>query len=251
MLLLSIGMPRAGSGWYYQLQHDLMLVNGGKEARSIRHRYHLERILTEVNCNIGALTPWRLIPVLLPSLLGSSYVIKAHAAPTPIAKWMIHKGWLKATYIYRDPRDAMLSAYENGQRALQNGRKNAFSQLTSFEKSLSFMEDYVRIANAWLACTNILHTRYEDLLTQYDEETKRLLHFLQIFPTAQALQIIKRYQPQEAQHATQAGLHFRKGKMRRFLQAYNPEQQAQCWQKFAPFLQQQGYSEREDELENE
>ena len=55
MIILSVGMPRAGSGWYYNLTNDLILATGGQDARQIRKKYHLGRILTEVNCNIGTL----------------------------------------------------------------------------------------------------------------------------------------------------------------------------------------------------
>jgi hypothetical protein len=32
MLVLSAGMPRAGSGWFYNLTHDLLLANGAQDA---------------------------------------------------------------------------------------------------------------------------------------------------------------------------------------------------------------------------
>ena len=67
MIILSVGMPRAGSGWYYNLTHDLVTATGGQDARQIRQRYHLESILTEVNCNIGALTPRRLVAISIPA----------------------------------------------------------------------------------------------------------------------------------------------------------------------------------------
>ncbi len=91
MIILSVGMPRAGSGWYYNLTNDLMLANGAQDAHQIRQRYRLQGILTEVNCNIGALTPRRITAVMLPSLLGNTFVIKAHAALTPYARFMIQR----------------------------------------------------------------------------------------------------------------------------------------------------------------
>src|SRR5512134_1083780 len=100
MIILSIGMPRAGSGWYYNLTNDLMLSSGAQEARQIRQRYHLESILTEVNCNIGALTPRRLMAVLVPSLLGNTFVIKAHAAPSAMALSLIQTKMMRAVYLY-------------------------------------------------------------------------------------------------------------------------------------------------------
>src|SRR5512136_1680964 len=100
MIVLSTGMPRAGSGWYYNLTNDLMLASGCQDARQIRQRYHLQSILTEVNCNIGALTTRRLLAVWLPSLLGTTFVINAHAATTPFALRLIRRGAMRAAYIY-------------------------------------------------------------------------------------------------------------------------------------------------------
>jgi hypothetical protein len=149
MIILSVGMPRAGSGWYYNLTHELALAGGFQDAHIIRQRYHLQRVLTEVNCNIGALTPRRLLGVLAPSLLGNTFVIKAHAGPTPFALRLIRRGQIRPTYIYRDPRDAMLSAYENGQRALQKAAPtpSAPDRSSGFDR---FHAGVLRIWEAWM-----------------------------------------------------------------------------------------------------
>ena len=81
MIVLSVGMPRAGSGWHYNLVHDLMKTTGCADARAIREKYHLQNILTEVNCNIGVLSARRLAMVTIPALMGNTFVIKAHSAP--------------------------------------------------------------------------------------------------------------------------------------------------------------------------
>ena len=67
MIVLSVGMPRAGSGWHYNLVHDLMKTTGCADARQIREKYHLQGILTEVNCNIGVLSARRLAMVTVPA----------------------------------------------------------------------------------------------------------------------------------------------------------------------------------------
>jgi hypothetical protein len=242
MIILSIGMPRAGSGWYYNLTNDLALAAGYQDARQIRQRYHLQSILTEVNCNIGALTPRRLAMVLIPSLLGNTFVIKAHAGPTPAALRLIRRGSLKAAYIYRDPRDAMLSAYENGQRALANGRPNAFSSLTDFDASLKFIQDYVKISQDWLKIEPVLHTRYENLLCDYDFEANRLVKFLGLNENAPAIhQVVDHYRPAEASQADQKGLHFSKGKSGRFRQKYTAEQQSILADQLGVYLQAMNY----------
>ena len=45
MMYLSVGMPRAGSGWHYNLIHDLMQTAGGIDTRIIREKYRLQKIL--------------------------------------------------------------------------------------------------------------------------------------------------------------------------------------------------------------
>lgn len=241
MIILSIGMPRAGSGWYYNLTNDLMLASGAQDARQIRQRYHLENILTEVNCNIGALTPRRLLSVLAPSLLGNTFVIKAHAGPTPIALALMRLGLIRPTYIYRDPRDALLSAMENGRRALEQGRASAFTPLVDFDLAVDFMLDSARVWEGWIQCEQALPARYEDLLTNYDEQVERLIAFLRLEPGKPELQpVIDHYRPEKAQ-PDQKGLHFSQGKIGRFRQKMTPEQQERLTTALQPYLKRMGY----------
>ena len=183
MIVLSVGMPRAGSGWHYNLIHDLMQAKGCADVRDIRSRFHLETILTEVNCNIGVLSTRRLALVSIPALLGNTFVIKAHAGPTSASRLLSVAGLLQVTYIYRDPRDAMLSAFDFGERARIKGRPNAFSHLTDFDKSMAFITDYIRIWEMWMREKNVLIARYEDLVTNYDEESRRLADYLGVETT--------------------------------------------------------------------
>jgi len=240
MIVLSVGMPRAGSGWHYNLVHDLMKTTGCADARQIRERYRLQSILTEVNCNIGVLSARRLAMVSLPALMGNTFVIKAHAGPTSASRLLQRLGLLRITYIYRDPRDAMLSAYDYGQRALKKGRPNAFSHLTDFEKSVDFIMEYVRIWEKWMKEKDVLIARYEDLLTNYEQEAGRLAAFLKLTagrPEVQA--VIESYRPGAAEG--QQGLHFYKGKIGRFREAYSPEEQAVLKDRLGPYLDRMGY----------
>jgi len=240
MIVLSVGMPRAGSGWHYNLVHDLMRTTGSADAREIRERYRLQYILTEVNCNIGVLSARRLALVTLPAIVGNTFVIKAHAGPTSASRLLQRLGLLRITYIYRDPRDAMLSAYEYGQRALKKGHPNAFSHLTDFQKSVDFMMDYVRIWKKWMKENNVLIARYEDLLTDYDHEVARLAAFLKLNGNKPEVQkVIDAYRPGSADG--QQGLHFYKGKIGRFREAYNAEEQAILREKLGPYLERMGY----------
>ena len=240
MIVLSVGMPRAGSGWHYNVVHDLMKTTGCADARAIREKYRLQNILTEVNCNIGVLSARRLGMVAIPTLMGNTFVIKAHAGPTPASRILQSFGLLRITYIYRDPRDAMLSAYDYGQRALHKGRPNAFSHLTDFQKSLDFILEYVRIWEKWTKEKNVLIARYEDLLTDYDNEAAKLVGFLKLNGSSPEVQkVTESYRPGVADG--QQGLHFYKGKIGRFRDSYSPEEQAILREKLGPFLLKMGY----------
>ncbi|MBN1303040.1 MAG: sulfotransferase domain-containing protein [Anaerolineales bacterium] len=240
MIILSVGMPRAGSGWHFNLIHDLMQTTGCQDARDIRQRYHLHHILTEVNCNIGVLSLRRLAMISVPALMGNTFVIKAHAGPTTWSRLLARSGLMRITYIYRDPRDAMLSAFDYGQRAIVKGRPNAFSHLTDFEKTVDFMKGYLRIWEAWRTADNILIARYEDLLTNYDQEAARLAAFLGLDASDKKIKaVIEQYCPGQAEG--QQGLHFFKGKIGRFREVYTPEQQKVLLENFGAYLERMGY----------
>ncbi|MCE9645666.1 MAG: sulfotransferase domain-containing protein [Chloroflexi bacterium] len=240
MIVLSVGMPRAGSGWHYNLIHDLMKTTGCADARDIRTKYGLQKILTEVNCNIGVLSARRLGMVCLPALLGNTFVIKAHAGPTNASRLLSTLGLLRITYIYRDPRDAMLSAFDFGQRALAKGRPNAFSYLDDFDKSVEFMMEYVHIWEKWMAEKNVLVARYEDLLTSYDAESAKLVNYLKLDGNRPEVgNVIENYRPGASDG--QQGLHFYKGKIGRFREFYTAEQKSVLNAKLDTYLVRMGY----------
>ncbi len=242
MIILSVGMPRAGSGWHYNLIHDLMDTTGCDDARDIRANFGLQNILTDVNCNIGVLSARRLIMVSRPALMGHTFVIKAHSSPTIWARALIQGGIMRATYIYRDPRDAMLSAFDYGKRVLEKqGRPNAFSQLTDFEKTTSFFVEYVKDWEKWMQVSGVLKARYEDLLQNYDDESRKLVKFLGMDLANEAVtRVIEKYRP-NGQVQGQQGTHFFKGQVGRFRERYTSDEQKILIKQFGKTLEKMGY----------
>jgi hypothetical protein len=240
MIVLSVGMPRAGSGWHYNLIQDLMRTTNASEAADIRTRFHLEHILTEVNCNIGVLSVRRLAMVAFPAILGNTFVIKAHAKPTAASRFLRLAGLMRITYIYRDPRDAMLSAMDFGARARDKGRPNAFSHVTDFHQALDFMLEYAGIWRSWSGEPGVLVSRYEDLLLDYDAELTRLCGHLGLDARLSAVsEVVERNRPERAEG--RQGTHFYKGKIGRFRTTFSPAQQAILAERFGPFLRSMGY----------
>jgi hypothetical protein len=172
--------------------------------------------------------------------VGNTFVIKAHAGPTSASRLLQRLGLLRITYIYRDPRDAMLSAYDYGQRAIQKGRPNAFSHLTDFQRSVDFIIEYIHIWEAWMKEKNVLVARYEDLLTDYDHEVSQLVQFLKLDESkVEVKQVIDRYRPGAVEG--QQGLHFFKGKIGRFRESYNADEQGILKEKIGSYLERMGY----------
>jgi hypothetical protein len=242
MIILAVGMPRAGSGWHYNLTHDLMRTAGAADAREIRSRYRLQSILTEVNCNIGALTWRRVAMAMIPSLRGETFTLKLHAGPTAPAAWLIGRGHIRPTYIYRDPRDAALSAYEYGRRAVAKGRPNAFSHLDTIEKALTFITEYVHYWHAWLDVPGCHTLQYEQFKASYTTEASRLADFLGIDPAEPAAAAaIERYRPDQASRGDR-GLHFHKGLSGRFREVFTLTQQQFALDAFGGSLEKMGYA---------
>ena len=169
------------------------------------------------------------------------YVIKAHAGLSPLALRLIRSGKIRPAYIYRDPRDALLSAYEYGQRKRDKGRLGAFSELETLDQAIHFMGEYVRISESWLACDQALHTRYEDFLLDYETEVNRIVDFLELDPGAVAiLAVIRQYQPHKGS-SDQKGTHFVKGKIGRYRQVLSLAQQQACLDAFGDYFEKMGY----------
>ena len=240
-LIISAGMPRAGSGWYFNLLHDLVVSSGGQNSREVRPKFHLEPFLTEVNCNISTLSSYRLIPVLVPTFLGSKYVVKTHAGPTPTARYLIRKKRIFVVYIYRDPRAALLSAYEYGQRAVERNRPNAFSHLQNLEDAAEFIDFYIRIWDAWSRIEDVLILRYEDLLSNYQGAIDKTAQFINLdLGNPTSLQVIEDYLPGKGDPG-KIGTHFSKGKAERFRTEIGAGLLANFTQKFEPSLLRMGY----------
>jgi hypothetical protein len=118
----------------------------------------------------------------------------------------------------------------------------AFGGLTSIEKAIEFMLEYVRIWQAWMDCPQALHVRYEDMLSDYDGEIERLLGFLDIQPSEAVSQVVEQYRPGQT-GKDDKGLHFHKGQPERFREVLTPQQLAACNQAFGGYLEKMGYAE--------
>ena len=244
-MILSVGMPRAGTGWFHNITQTLVIAAGGIHAGEIRNKYHLNRFLTEVNCNIGTISAYRLLPVISPLLFEQQYVIKLHAGRKPLADRLISAGLIKPTFIYRDPRDAVLSIYDYGQAAITNPTASTvFAGIRSIEEAIDFITPYINFARGWIQSEHTFSVKYETLLSDFDQVISQLVEFLEIdLKTDDPLTLVENLKPGR-NTAGKKLTHFMKGKIGRYKEFFSPEQIALCNERFGSFLLEQGYSEK-------
>ena len=243
-IILSVGMPRAGTGWFHNITQTLVIAAGGVNAGEIRNKYHLGKLLTEVNCNIGTISAYRILPVISPLLFEPNFVIKLHAGRKPLADRLISIGLIKPTYIYRDPRDAALSIYEYGQEAITNPTaSNAFAGIRTIEEAIDFITPYIHIARGWIQSDQTYSIKYETMLTKFDKVVPKLVDFLGInLDAEQALTLVEHLKP-GIKPSRRKFTHFMKGKVGRYQEHFSSEQIDLCNMRFGPFLAEQGYQE--------
>lgn len=245
MLMLSAGMQKAGSAWYFNLTNDLLIAAGHQDVREIRRRFRLGRLLTAANCNIDTPSWWRLFPVLVPQLFGSTYVVKTHEPPTPTVKLLLKSGVMKAAYIYRDPRDVVVSVFEHGERIRRSGASSStgFDRLVSIEAAIEFVASRLQVWTKWISIPAILVERYEDLSADPIGRCSRLVEFLGLdLSASQIAGVVERYSAERAGSGTSPHpLHFNKGVSGRWVDRLSGSQKLKCQQQFGEFISHMGY----------
>ncbi len=250
---LLAGMPRAGTAWLYELLNALVVLAGGEDARDIRRRYRLEKVLSAGNAVFAPKLP-ATAQVLWPYFRGHRYVLKTHISAEAYPRRVVSRrffhlavrqGWFLPLYIYRDPRDCILSAYEYGQRREPGVASGRFARMVpDIETGIAWMQRYIQIN--WRAWTQnypgILILRYEDLLADYAAQTGRILRYLGIPPTYPGLAAtLARFRPGQAA-GTSAGMHLHKAQVGRFRAVFTAEQKQACLQAFGQELKEMGYA---------
>jgi len=243
MIVLSVGMYKAGTGWYFNLTNELLIAAGYRDVHGVRDQYRLHSVLERKNCTIRRPTLLNLGRVTIPHLLGNTFVIKTHRELTTSLRCFIASGIIKATFIYRDPRDTALSAFEHGQRIRRKGETHSFARLDTLEKSIHFTKQHFSRWDKWMQSGLALIVRYENLLADPLLELERLTDFLSIsVPRPLLQQVVTNYQKGNvfSKEKLQA-LHFHKGIVGRFREVMSAEELSLCDKYFRDHLEKMGY----------
>jgi len=244
MIVISAGLQKSGSGLFFNLTNDILQTAGELDTRQIRKQYGLEGFIEHYNCNVGELSWEKLKPLISLHFKGKSFVVKTHEPPTSISTWLTRLNILRPTFVYRDPRDVVLSALAHGKKIVDKGENHTFAVCTTIEKTIPMVRSWLEGSVVpWLRASNVLAVKYEALTGEPIQEMKRVAHFLGLEIEEAALgEIFARYEPGRLDDFQKDYLHFNEGKAGAFRDIMSPRELEMCNRAFDPYLDMMGYA---------
>lgn len=256
MLVISGGMPRSGSRWYYRVTYALIVAAGNPDARGLQQLYG-----KELPPGLTLKPPTYLYRLIRFNRVSTRYdvtfPVKTHTAPELSIKYFLeHKG-IKGTYTYRDPRDVIVSALERGREMRETGAAEryyrigplkTFARLKTLEGAITWMIwQQIPRWKRWMKCRNVLVSRYEDLRTNTEAEIRRLVDFLELdLDDRQIADVMEEFDYESGDkkpdfRTAGAGRLVNKGVAGRYKDVFTPEQQDFLNAKLGKYILQMGY----------
>ena len=177
-----------------------------------------------------------------------TFPVKTHASPSWYVKRQLKTQSFKATYIYRDPRDVIVSALEIGKKNRERGDAKRYFGIGLYRSFARFytLEGVIRWVNwqlfppwkKWMRCQDILVTKYEDLVLNTPDEIRRLGEYLGVLLSEkQVEEILSKYSTDDSGRIKNdfwrpgRGYLKNKGKIGRYKKILNEEKQHLCERK--------------------
>ncbi len=243
MIVISAGMQKAGSAYIFNMLNDLCSLSGGQDVRQVKEKYHLYGLLRHYNCNVGTLAGHKLLRLLWYSRHEGSFVIKTHKGPTRMLRLLLRMGMVKVVYIFRDPRDALLSAMDHGRRIVAAGETHTFAELLSFEQAFAAVKAWTCRWQQWNDCGGVLLLRYEDLLSNPLNEMEKIVTYLGFDAgPADIAATLAAYSRDKARASSKSEyLHFNVGRCSRYRSEMPEDQKRRFQREMGELLTHMGY----------
>jgi hypothetical protein len=241
MLVISAGMPKSGSGYFYNVLNDILIESGYPDARRVKQDYHLENIMRWHNNNVGDLPLKKLMKLWLISVRAGSFCVKSHMAPEPAVVPIMKTGLVRAIYIYRDPRDAVLSVIDHGRKLLAQGKYHTFAKKADFDSAFRAVPAWFKIWSRYKELPGTKMLRYEQLMQDPFAVVRDVAEFLKIDPgEPKAREILWRYSRFNSS-GKRKGLHYNKAVVSRYTREMSPEQKRRFNHEFGAILKTMQY----------
>lgn len=153
VIVISASLPKSGSTFLFQLTRTLLGETGQLASDAAAARAGLKPGVGRRPLELSMVTLTSLGRLRAGAAGRGSLVAKTHAPPTRRAQKFMRLAGLHATYIYRDPRDVVLSLRDH------RAKHDPVELATAIATTRSMLEHWA----AWRATPNTLALRYEEL----------------------------------------------------------------------------------------
>ena len=247
-LVIAAGMQRSGTRWFCNMLVDIVGEVTGSGTRQLRDRYGahdlLQRYYTPTfKARLSNRRLRRLEAILAD---GHTLVFKTHRPPTAAVRERIADGSAVATYLFRDPRDVVLSALEQGAKMRSQGALpfRGFARLTNFNRAARWLQrELLPVWEEWASIDGVFTLRYEDLLADPRGMMARTLAHLEIAAPPDVVdRIVRDYTAANVQDATiRQALELKNGARGPRRTVLTPDQQRCLRLRLEPTLLRMGY----------
>jgi len=181
---------------------------------------------------------------------GHTLVFKTHRPPTAALRERIADGSAVATYLFRDPREVVLSALEQGAKMRSQGALpfRGFARLTNFNRAARWLQrELLPVWEEWASIDGVFTLRYEDLLADPRGMMARTLAHLEIAAPPDVVdRIVRDYTAANVQDATiRQALELKNGATQPRRTVLTPDQQRHLGLRLEPALLRMGYLSNE------
>ena len=242
MIVLTATMQKAGSLWFFNIVNDLLIAAGHQDYDVVRRKYRLDWFIRESG-HMPVMRFHKAFQILIPHLLGNTFAVHTHSAPSPSARSLIYSGIIHPIYVYRDPRDVARSLFEHGEELRRGEVKSStsYDQLMTMEDAIRFTQKLLPIWDAWMKVPGVLTTTYEALRTNAVVEISRANSFLKLGLQMETIeQIVKRY---AAETTSEVKMHLNKAIIGRWKEMMTEEQVELCRTLYGDYIRKMGYEE--------
>lgn len=238
MIILSAGLQKSGSGLIFNILNDIFFSLGKSNIRDLKKE--LECVIVDnYNCLLLDFQPFKIDKFVELHNKGLTFVVKTHAFPNNYLKELIdNNGIFKIIYIYRDPRDVILSAIDHCKKNINL----AFSKCTSVQTTVPILDIWLKSYYEWekMSKNCVFFIKYEKLICDFEESIAKILDFFNIPLDYVLINTLKNKYLQDNPKNLK-GLHYNVGKTERFRQEMTKEEILFCNQYLKKHLTHMNY----------